>query len=129
MNLFGQIKAHADVVPEVETRNADATPGKEKRTEPGHQDGSRSMSHTVIFTVLTRKPCVQCDATIRHLTRRGLIEGEDFVLVDAESDPEAFERARALSYTQAPVVYAGQDHWSGFRPDKLDEHIKALAAA
>lgn len=128
MNLLGQSQAHTDVVPEVDTRNAGATPGKDTSTEPGQQDGSRTMSHSVVFTVLTRKPCVQCDATIRHLTRRGLIEGEGFILVDAESGPEAFARARALDYTQAPVVFAGEDHWSGFRPDKLDEHIKALAA-
>lgn len=30
----------------------------------------------------------------------------------------------ALGYLQAPVVVAGNDHWSGFRPDR----IKALAA-
>ena len=28
----------------------------------------------------------------------------------------------ALGYLQAPVVVAGNDHWSGFRPDR----IKAL---
>ena len=31
----------------------------------------------------------------------------------------------ALGYLQAPVVVAGNEHWSGFRPDR----IKALAAA
>jgi glutaredoxin-like protein NrdH len=29
----------------------------------------------------------------------------------------------ALGYLQAPVVTAGDDHWSGFRPDR----IKALS--
>ena len=29
----------------------------------------------------------------------------------------------ALGYLQAPVVVAGGEHWSGFRPDR----IKALA--
>jgi len=31
----------------------------------------------------------------------------------------------ALGYLQAPVVVAGTDHWSGFRPDR----IKTLATA
>jgi glutaredoxin-like protein NrdH len=31
----------------------------------------------------------------------------------------------ALGYLQAPVVVTGNDHWSGFRPDR----IKALAPA
>jgi glutaredoxin-like protein NrdH len=31
----------------------------------------------------------------------------------------------ALGYQQAPDVEAGNDHWSGFRPDR----IKALAGA
>jgi glutaredoxin-like protein NrdH len=31
----------------------------------------------------------------------------------------------ALGYLQAPVVVAGNEHWSGFRPDR----IKALGAA
>lgn len=26
---------------------------------------------------------------------------------------------KELGYTAAPVVVAGEDHWSGFRPDKL----------
>ncbi len=31
---------------------------------------------------------------------------------------------RGLGYLQAPVVIAGDEHWSGFRPDQ----INALAA-
>jgi glutaredoxin-like protein NrdH len=31
----------------------------------------------------------------------------------------------ALGYLQAPVVVVGNDHWSGFRPDR----IRALAGA
>jgi glutaredoxin-like protein NrdH len=32
---------------------------------------------------------------------------------------------KSLGYVQAPVVVAGEDHWSGFRPDK----IKAISGA
>ena len=54
------------------------------------------------ITVYSKPNCVQCGATYR-----------------------ALDQVRALGYAQAPVVVAGEDHWSGFRPDK----IKALAVA
>ena len=38
---------------------------------------------------------------------------------------EARDYVMALGYLQAPVVVAGNEHWSGFRPDR----IKALAGA
>ena len=41
------------------------------------------------------------------------------------ADAEALAQVKSLGYAQAPVVVAGEDHWSGFRPDK----IKALQAA
>jgi glutaredoxin-like protein NrdH len=37
--------------------------------------------------------------------------------------PEARDYVMALGYLQAPVVVAGSEHWSGFRPDR----IKALS--
>jgi glutaredoxin-like protein NrdH len=30
---------------------------------------------------------------------------------------------------QAPVVVTDQDHWSGFRPDKIEELAQAAAVA
>lgn len=70
------------------------------------------------ITVYAKPMCVQCDATKRDLTRHGL----RYQLVDVTTDEEALERIKDLGYKQAPVVIAGDDHWSGFRPDK----IKAL---
>ena len=32
---------------------------------------------------------------------------------------EAMARVTELGYRQAPVVIAGEDHWSGFRPDMI----------
>ena len=34
-------------------------------------------------------------------------------------DSEARDYVIALGYLQAPVVVAGNDHWSGFRPDRI----------
>jgi glutaredoxin-like protein NrdH len=33
----------------------------------------------------------------------------------------------ALGYLQAPVVVAGNDHWSGFRPDRIKTLTDAVA--
>ena len=37
------------------------------------------------------------------------------------------EQVKALGYLQAPVVITDEDHWSGFRPDKIDELAARLA--
>lgn len=65
--------------------------------------------------VYTLPACVQCDSTKRYL-KKNLIEFEE---VDLANDPEAMEKIRGLGYTQAPVVQAGDQSWSGFRMDEL----------
>jgi glutaredoxin-like protein NrdH len=72
------------------------------------------------ITVYSRPACVQCDATYRMLDRLDL----DYTTVDVEQDAEALAYVRSLGYLAAPVVVAGDQHWSGYRPDEL----KALAA-
>jgi glutaredoxin-like protein NrdH len=52
-------------------------------------------------TVYTKPACVQCNATY----------------------------LKALGYMQAPVVVTDQDHWSGFRPDKIEELAQSAAVA
>ena len=70
------------------------------------------------ITVYTKPLCVQCDATKRALNKLGF----DYDLVDLTEDELALEQVKALGYAQAPVVVTNEDHWSGYRPDK----IKAL---
>ena len=72
------------------------------------------------ITVYTKPACFQCKATYRALDKAGL----DYSTVDISVDADALQQVKDLGYAQAPVVIAGEDHWSGFRPDK----IKALAA-
>lgn len=78
------------------------------------------------ITVYSKPQCVQCTATQRTLRS----VGADFTVVDLTEQPAALEYVTEdLGYTQAPVVVVedgtGQDHWSGYRPDRL----KAAAAA
>ena len=72
------------------------------------------------ITVYTKPACVQCSATFKALDKQGIA----YQKVDITLDSESRDYVMALGYLQAPVVVvAGNDHWSGFRPDR----IKALA--
>ncbi|WP_157975569.1 glutaredoxin-like protein NrdH [Brachybacterium sp. YJGR34] len=73
------------------------------------------------ITVYSKPLCVQCDATKRALTKAGVA----YDVVDVTEDADALARIKSMGYAQAPVVITEQDHWSGFRPDK----IKAIAGA
>ncbi|MBE1875941.1 glutaredoxin-like protein NrdH [Myceligenerans pegani] len=68
-------------------------------------------------TVYSKPACVQCDATYRALDRKGI----EYSVVDITQDTDALEMVRGLGYLQAPVVVAGDAHWSGFRPDRIME--------
>lgn len=69
----------------------------------------------------TKPACVQCNATYKALDKAGVT----YDVIDISIDPEAREYVMGLGYLQAPVVVAGDAHWSGFSPDR----IKALATA
>lgn len=71
-------------------------------------------------TVYSKPVCVQCDATYRAMDKKGIA----YTVVDITQDQDALEMVQSLGYLQAPVVIAGDEHWSGFRPDQ----ISALAA-
>jgi glutaredoxin-like protein NrdH len=66
-------------------------------------------------TVYTLPSCVQCDSTKRLLTRNGI----KFEIIDLSRDEAAMALVKELGYTAAPIVVAGDDHWSGFRMDKI----------
>lgn len=74
------------------------------------------------ITLFTKPSCVQCNATYRALDAKGI----DYDVVDLSEDPVALERVKSLGYLQAPVVVTDEDHWSGFRPDKIDELAQRL---
>lgn len=76
-------------------------------------------------TIYTLPSCVQCDSTKRYLTRN-LVE---FTEVDMSKSKKARDHVMALGYSQAPVVEFGDQHWSGFRLERLDSIVKAMRAA
>ena len=74
-------------------------------------------------TVYTKPACVQCNATYKALDKQGIA----YTSVDISLDAEARDYVMALGYLQAPVVVAGNEHWSGFRPDRI-KSLSAVAA-
>ena len=75
------------------------------------------------ITLFTKPACVQCTATYRALDAKGI----EYDIVDLSEDAAALEQVKALGYLQAPVIITDEDHWSGFRPDKIDELAQRLA--
>lgn len=76
----------------------------------------------VAITVYTKPSCVQCTATYRALDSKGI----EYDVLDLSEDAAALEAVKELGYLQAPVVVADDEHWSGFRPDKIAELASRL---
>lgn len=74
-----------------------------------------------MITVFSKPGCKQCDLTKDVLQKRGI----SYISKDVSEDAEAFGTVRGLGYLSVPVVVVENgttnDHWSGFRPDKLNE--------
>ena len=68
-----------------------------------------------MITVYTKPNCVQCTATKRTLSKAGVTFRE----VDLTVDADALDHLKALGYAQAPVVVAGPESGSGYRPDRI----------
>ncbi|MBP1326411.1 glutaredoxin-like protein NrdH [Leucobacter exalbidus] len=75
------------------------------------------------ITVYTKPSCVQCTATYRALDSKGI----EYNVLDLSQDESALETVKELGYLQAPVVVTDDEHWSGFRPDKISALASRLA--
>lgn len=68
--------------------------------------------------------CVQCNATDRHCDSKGIVIEH----VNLSKDEAKLQELKDRGLTQAPVLIVTDDegveinHWTGFRPDKLDEY-------
>jgi glutaredoxin-like protein NrdH len=71
-----------------------------------------------MVTLYTKPNCPACVGTKRHLDKHEIPHR----VVDVTQDSDAYDHITGMGYTSVPVVVAGDDHWSGFRPDR----IKAL---
>lgn len=69
------------------------------------------------ITVYSKKDCQPCEFTKKILKGRGI----GFNEVDIEHDAAGRDYIIGLGYRGAPVVVTPEDHWSGFRPDRLNK--------
>ncbi|AJJ11658.1 glutaredoxin-like NrdH family protein [Yersinia rohdei] len=74
--------------------------------------------------IYSKPDCVQCNATYRALDRQGIA----YQVIDLTLDEAALNHVKTLGYQQVPVIIAGEDHWSGFRPDKINALVQAVSA-
>jgi len=77
----------------------------------------------VAITVYSKPSCVQCTATYRALDKKGI----EYTIFDVSTDENALQTVKELGYMQAPVVVTEDDHWSGFRPDRIEELATKIA--
>lgn len=73
-------------------------------------------------TLYAKPGCPQCEATRRQLEKDGI----EYRKIDITQNPAAYELCKALGYLSAPVVVAGDQHWSGFRPDRIDALVRMI---
>jgi glutaredoxin-like protein NrdH len=71
------------------------------------------------ITVYTTPTCVQCESTKKFLDKNEIT----YSVVDLTENDAALEMVKGLGYASAPVVVAGEKHWSGFRPGMLAELV------
>jgi glutaredoxin-like protein NrdH len=79
----------------------------------------------VEITVYSKPGCVQCNAVKKKMIKEGLVEGEDFKVVDVslpenEGDLLAL---KALGYGGVPVTFVNDDHFDGYDVDKVSDAI------
>ena len=116
-------------------RGARPTTGRRtERTTLNHAQELQTLEGVAVV-VYTKPSCVQCTQTFRMLDRDDI----HYTKVDITQDPAARDfitrdvNDSGLGYLQAPVVYVsaieGDEHWSGFRPDLIEQHITKRADA
>lgn len=68
-----------------------------------------------MITVYSKPNCMPCKMTKAKLDKAGIAHETH----DVTADADAFAAVEALGYREMPVVVAGEQHWSGFRPDLI----------
>lgn len=76
---------------------------------------------TTTVTVYGKPRCVQCDATRRHLDKKGVA----YTYLELEDHPDALKEAIDAGHLNAPVVIVERGNerrmWGGFRHALLEE--------
>ncbi|WP_252108970.1 MULTISPECIES: glutaredoxin family protein [unclassified Halomonas] len=70
-----------------------------------------------MITVYSKPNCQPCRLTKVQLDSMGV----EYVEKNVDDSEQARSEALEYGHRQMPIVVTGDDHWSGFRPDKLAE--------
>lgn len=70
-----------------------------------------------MITVYGKPDCVRCRQTCHGLDRWE----KHYHYVDVQRDTEAEQHLRSLGLAELPVVEAGEERFTGFRPDRLKQ--------
>lgn len=71
-------------------------------------------------TVYTNPNCIQCDMTKKHLDKNSI----PYSVVDLSTNADALKMVTEMGFTSAPVVFAGEQKWAGYRHGHL-EHLSS----
>ena len=70
--------------------------------------------------VYSKTACGKCVFTKKWLESKGIPYEEKRTDLDDDARNEVIE----MGYQELPVVVAGNEHWSGYQPDKLAELVE-----
>lgn len=76
-------------------------------------------------TVYTKPVCPGCNQTKKYLKENNVAYKE----VDLSQDIDALNMIKEMGYRQVPVVFFGDNHWSGYRQDKLKDIVEVYGNA
>lgn len=68
------------------------------------------------ITVYTTPNCVMCNATKKHLDRRGI----SYEVVDLSENLDKLTELKEQGFSTAPIVDYDGKMWSGYRPAEID---------
>lgn len=74
--------------------------------------------------IYTLPSCVQCEMTKKQFNLHGLT----YTSIDLASNPEALAEIEQFGYASAPVIVAGEQHWAGFKYDRINGLVKMIKA-
>lgn len=79
----------------------------------------------VNITLYSQPGCVQCNAIKRKFKLEGLVEGEDFTVVDVSLPENAgdLEAIKYLGYLKVPVTMVNDEHFEGYDINKVTDAI------
>lgn len=73
-----------------------------------------------MVTLYSQPGCQPCRLTKMQMDKLGL----DYTVVDIKASPEGLARVQELGYQSTPVTVVGEDHWGGYKPDRLKALVK-----